>query len=71
MLHNFEELGSLYTYFFLLATHFYKVMFKKHIHTYQQYEDIHTGEEVLVDFMSDGAVNHVVLRHTEHHHTPL
>lgn len=39
--------------------------------TYQQDEDIHTGEEVLVDFMADGAVHFVLLRHGEHHHAPL
>lgn len=40
-------------------------------HTYQQHEDIHTGEEVLVDFMADGAVNPGLFRHGEHHDTPL
>lgn len=31
--------------------------------TYQQNEDVDAGEDVLVDFMTDGAVNHIRLRH--------
>lgn len=33
------------------------------MHTYQQNENVDAGEGILVDFMTDGAVNHILLRH--------
>lgn len=40
-------------------------------YTYQQNKNVDAGEDVLVDFMTDGAVNHILFRHGDHHHTPL
>lgn len=33
------------------------------MHAYQQNENVDAGEDVLVDFMTDGAVNHILFRH--------
>ena len=33
------------------------------VFTYQQNEDVDAGEDVLVDLMTEGAVNHSLLRH--------
>lgn len=41
------------------------------LHTHQQHEDVDTGEEVLVDLMTDGAVDRIFLKHGGHHHTLL
>lgn len=35
------------------------------MHTYQQNENVDAGEDVLVDFMTDGAVNHILFRHVD------
>lgn len=32
---------------------------------HQQYEDIDTGEEVLVDLVADGAVNDILFGHSD------